>query len=90
MGLQALFPVPTPHKEGKKMETNKVNIQIARLLNESSEYKCSFTASGDNIWATITDGPDTPSSALHSWVINPAAYLESVEAKSYTYRRVFV
>lgn len=72
------------------MNTNKLNIQIARLLNECYEYKCSFTASGNYIWATTTESTDTPRSALHSWVIDPAAYLESVEAKSYTYRRVFV
>jgi len=68
------------------MDMRELNIQIARLLNESNKFKCGFTASGDHIWATTTD-PDT---TMHSWVINPAAYLESVEAKSYTYRRVFV
>ena len=67
------------------MNKRDLNIQIARLLNESNEYKCGFTASGDHIWATITDGPGVSSSTLHSWVIDPAFYLESVKAESYEY-----
>ena len=65
------------------MKTDKLNIQIARLLNESNEYTCGFTASGDHIWATITDGPGVQRSTLHSWVIDPALYLKSVKAEHY-------
>ena len=67
------------------METDKLNIQIARLLNECNEFKCGFTAVGNSIWATITDEPGISKSALHSWVIDPAAYLESVSAEAYVY-----
>ena len=65
------------------MDMRKLNIQIARLLNESNKYTCGFTASGDHVWATITDGPGVTRSTLHSWKIDPAMFLEHIKAACY-------
>jgi len=61
------------------MKTDKLNIQIARLLNESNEFKCGFTAVGDSIYAMLTDWDGT----IHPTEINPALWLESIKGERY-------
>ena len=59
------------------MDKRKLNIQIARLLNESNEFECGFTVIGDEIWAMTTLHCRTP------YAIDPAMYLEHIKAAYY-------
>ncbi len=59
------------------MDMKPLNIQMARILNESNEFKCKFIVMGQAIFAIRND------ISLRPFVIDPAKWLESVKGRRY-------
>jgi len=65
-------------KRGIIVDKRKLNIQIARLLNESNEYRCGFMVIGEDLYS-ITTGENK----CDYDIIDPEMYLKSVKAVRY-------